>query len=190
MNRAKQALLFVIYFFLLTAVNFSCNKGKNNSESCNGSSTRRDIKIAIDAAAMEIDTIPIVATIDSLGSLDLPKAKKDLERQDIEKHVFTVTGTVEKVKKYRDGDYHIKLVDENENFMNCESPNVGCKFISSSRFLEQFKTVRAFIEEHEDDLEGKTLTITGVGFIDIDHKYPRNAAPNEIELHPILDIQF
>ena len=118
------------------------------------------------------------------------KAKSDLERQEIEKHVFTVTGTVEKVKKYRDGDYHIKLVDEDENFMNCESPNFGCSYAPDSRFFEEFKTVRAWIEEHEDELVGKELTITGVAFIDIDHKYPRNAAPNEIELHPILAIEF
>ena len=67
---------------------------------------------------------------------------------------------------------------------------MGCSFASSSRFYEQFKALRDFIEKHKDDLEGKKLTITGIGFIDIDHKYPRNAAPNEIELHPILDIEF
>ncbi|MEO9532527.1 MAG: hypothetical protein ABJG68_07650 [Crocinitomicaceae bacterium] len=180
----------ILFLFLLSTFTFSCKKGKNNPESCNGSSTRRDIKLVIDEAADDVDTIPIFATIDSLGSVDLPKAKSDLERQEIEKHVFTVTGTVEKVKKYRDGDYHIKLVDEDENFMNCESPNFGCSYAPDSRFFEQFKTVREWIEEHEEELVGKELTITGVGFIDIDHKYPRNAAPNEIELHPILDIGF
>jgi hypothetical protein len=50
--------------------------------------------------------------------------------------------------------------------------------------------VRRWIEENKDDLIGKTLTITGVGFIHFDHKYPRNAAPSEIALHPILDIKF
>lgn len=185
----KNILLFLASL-LFMGIGFSCKKGKNNSESCNGSSTRRDIKLVIDDAASEVDTIPIIATIDSLGSLDLPKAKKDLERQEIEKHVFTVTGTVKKVSKYRDGDYHIKLEDEDENFLNCESPNFGCSYAPDSRFFEEFKTVREWIEENKEDLVGKTLTITGVGFIDLDHKYPRNAAPNEIELHPILDIHF
>lgn len=186
----KKQILIVSLGILFSGFNLSCNKGKNNPESCNGSSTRRDIKLVIDDAAMDVDTIPIFATIDSLGSLDLPKAKKDLERQEIEKHVFTVTGTVKKLTKYRDGDYHIKLEDENENFINCESPNFGCSYAPDSRFFEEFKVVRAFVEENEDDMVGKTVTITGVAFIDIDHKYPRNAAPNEIELHPILDIQF
>jgi hypothetical protein len=186
----KRSVLLVLSVLLLFGLSYSCKKGKNNTESCNGSSTRRDIKLVIDDAAIEVDTIPIIATIDSLGSLDLPKAKKDLERQEIEKHVFTVSGTVKKVTKYRDGDYHIKLEDDDENFLNCESPNFGCSYAPDSRFFEEFKVVREWIEENKDDLIGKTLTITGVAFIHFDHKYPRNAAPSEIALHPILDIKF
>jgi hypothetical protein len=49
---------------------------------------------------------------------------------------------------------------------------------------------RNWIEPRYGELAGKTVTITGVGFIDIDHRYPRNAAKNEMELHPILDISF
>jgi hypothetical protein len=168
----------------------SCGKSEENDDSCNGESVRRDIKIAVDEAAFEIDTIPIITTIDSLSELDVPKAKKDLERQEVEKHVYTITGKVDKVKKYRDGDYHIKLVNENEVYMNCEAPNLGCSFAKASIFYDKYEKVRAFINEHKDDLEGKTVTITGVGFIDLDHKYPRNSAPNEIELHPMLDIHF
>lgn len=179
-----------ILVFAGVLILFSCKKGKNNPESCNGSSTRRDVKICIDELAAEIDTNAIVATIDSLASLDLVDAESELERQEIEKHVFTITGTVDKVKKYRDGDYHIKLVDENENYINCEAPNQGCSFAGGSPFLDQFITVRNWIEANENDLEGETLTITGVAFIDLKHPYPRNSAPNEIELHPILDLHF
>ncbi|MBD3638471.1 MAG: hypothetical protein HUJ25_14055 [Crocinitomicaceae bacterium] len=168
----------------------ACNKGKNNPESCNGESTRRDIKLVIDDAAMEVDTIPIVTTVDSIGSIELPEADKNTERLEIEKRTFTVTGLVHKVSKHRDGDYKIKFISDNEKYLNCEAPNTGCAYADSSRFYEQFKAVRAFIEQYEDELEGETLTITGVAFIDIDHKYPRNAAENEIELHPILNISF
>jgi hypothetical protein len=186
----KIFLAQILLITLLVIGNSSCKKGKNNESSCNGSSTRRDVKLVIDPAAMEIDTIPIVATIDSLGSLDLPEADSDMERQEIEKHIFTVTGLVEKVSKHRDGDFKIKLMDEDENFLNCESPNIGCEYIGPSPYIEKFKVVREFIEANKDDLEGETLTITGVAFIDLDHKYPRNAAPNEIELHPILNVSF
>jgi len=187
----KRTFLLFAGSLMLFTLNYSCKKkGKNNPEACNGSSTRREIKLCTDSAAAEIDTIPIIASIDSLCGLDLIEAKSETERQDIEKQVFTITGVVDKVKKYKDGDYHIKLVDENENFINCEAPNQGCSFAAGSPFVNKFVTVRNWIEANEDDLEGDTLTITGVAFIDLDHHYPRNAAPNEFEIHPILDISF
>ena len=60
----------------------------------------------------------------------------------------------------------------------------------NSIFHNNYLVVRDWINENKDDLEGKTVTITGIGFIDIDHKYPRNAAENEMELHPILTISY
>lgn len=180
----------LVFVYIIALVISACNKGKNNQESCNGESTRRDIKLVTDTNAMEVDTIAITSTIDSLGSLNLIKVDSKTIRQDIEKKVFTVTAKVEKVKKYRDGDWKVKLVDENEKYLNCEAPNIGCSYAKTSRFYEKYQAVRIWIDENEDNLEGKVVTITGVAFIDINHGYPRNAAENEIELHPILDISF
>jgi len=69
-----RASIFII--LILLSFIYSCKKGKNNESSCNGSSTRRDIKIAIDELSSEIDTIPIITSVDSIGSIDLIKAKK------------------------------------------------------------------------------------------------------------------
>lgn len=179
-----------LFFFIPFLLIVSCKKGKNNPDACNGSSTRRDVKICIDASAIDIDTIPIVTNVDSIGSIEVPEAHKDIERQDIEKKVFTITAEVHKVSNHRDGDWKIKLTDGNDKYINCESPNMGCEYISDSRFYNKMKIVRDWVMENKDDLEGKTVTITGVAFIDIDHKYPRNAAENELEIHPILDIHF
>lgn len=180
----------IIVFSLLAMSLCACKKGKNDPDSCNGKKTRREIKLVIDEAAEEVDTVPILTTIDSLVTLDLIKADKETERQEIEKHIFTVTAEVHKVSRHRDGDIKVKLIDENEQYLNCEVPNTGCSFAGSSSFFDQFVEAREFIELNEEDLVGKTVTITGVAFIDIPHPYPRNAAENEIELHPILDIQF
>lgn len=46
------------------------------------------------------------------------------------------------------------------------------------------------MDENNENLVGQTLTITGVTFIDIDHRFPRNAAENELELHPVLKVEF
>lgn len=180
-----------IYFTLfISLLLISCNKGKNNDDSCNGSSTRRDIKICIDDNASEIDTIPIITDVDSIGSFSVPESGKNSTRQDIEKLTFTITAEVHKLSKHLDGDWKVKLTDGNDKFINCEAPNMGCSYIGDSRFYDEMHEARDWIEENQDDLEGRTVTITGVAFIDIDHKYPRNAAENELELHPILDIHF
>lgn len=179
-------LIFVSSLFLLS----SCNKGKNNPKSCNGKSTRRDVKICIDDLSSEIDTIPIVISVDSIGGLNVPEISGDDPRQDVEKKIFTITATVHKISKHRDGDWKVKLTNGNDQYINCESPNPGCEFIPTSRFLDQIIISREWIEQHKDEIEGKVVTITGVGFIDIDHIYPRNAAENEMELHPILEIHY
>jgi len=168
----------------------SCNKGKNNEASCNGSSTRRDVKIVIDDLASEIDTIPVIISVDSIGILEVEEADKDSPRQAVEKQIYQVTGLVHKLSKHRDGDYKVKLVSEEERYLNCEAPNLGCEYIDSSKFLSEMEIVRNFIEMHKDSIVGKTVTVQGVGFVDIDHKYPRNAAENEMELHPITAIWF
>ena len=182
---ANYTLLILIVLLL-----GSCKKGKNNENACNGSSTRRDIKICIDDASSEIDTIPIITNVDSIGSISVPESDKNSARQYIEKFTFTITAEVHKLSKHKDGDWKVKLTDGNDKFINCEAPNMGCTYISGSIFYGKMETSRNWIEANKDDLEGKTVTITGVAFIDIDHKYPRNAAENELELHPILDIHF
>ena len=91
---------------------------------------------------------------------------------------------------HHDGDWKIKLTNGEDKYINCEAPNIGCEYISVSRFLTECESVRNWIDANHKDLVGRTVTITGVAFIDIDHIYPRNAAENELELHPILDIEF
>ncbi len=189
-NKTALKILFCTILVALISTLSFCKKGKNNTESCNGSSTRRDVKIAVDDLASSIDTNAITITVDSIGNLDVPEANSDSKRQDVEKKVFTITAKVHKLSKHRDGDWKVKLTNGDDQYINCESPNMGCEYIDNSVFYVEMKQVRDWIEAHRDDLVGQTVTITGVAFIDIDHKYPRNAAENELEIHPILDIHF
>ncbi|MGV6862377.1 MAG: hypothetical protein ACWA41_11435 [Putridiphycobacter sp.] len=169
---------------------FGCSKkGKNNDLACNGN-TRREVKILIDSSVTEIDTTIIETTIDSIGHIEVIEPTVKTPRQEIEKKVFRLTGIVDKVKRERDGDYHIKLVDENENYIITECPNPKCDYAINSPYIDRYNIVREFIESNLNELEGKTVTITGVAFIDIDHHYKRKQAENNIELHPILDISF
>lgn len=178
------------YLLIPIFITLGCHKGKNNPDACNGSSTRRDIKLCVDNKASLIDTTVIPISIDSIGSLSVVEAKKHTERQPVEMHVYQVTGIVDKVKKYRDGDYHIMLKDQNDHYIICEVPNYGCDYASSSPFIINFKETAAFVKNDFDNLLGKQLTITGVGFIDINHHYHRKQASNNIEIHPILKISY
>lgn len=179
----KKIILLIPLLILI-----SCKKGKKNPAACNGN-TRREVKICTDSQASEINLTPILIGVEEIGRISAPKVSKDDGRLNIEKQVYTITAKVHKLSKHRDGDWKIKLI-ENNKYINCESPNMGCEYIKTSLFYSELNTARAWIEKNKDNIEGKTVTITGVAFIDIDHKYPRDAADNEIELHPILDIHF
>lgn len=180
----------LIISLLFALVGSSCKKGKNNPESCNGSSTRREVKLTIDNGAVDISPVVTVIGVKEFGELDVPVTNKDSERQSLEKQLFTITAKVHKLSKHRDGDWKVKLTDENDHFVNCEAPNTGCKYFVDALFADKMKTAREWIESEQNNLEGRTVTITGVGFIDIDHKYPRNAALNNLEIHPILEIHY
>ncbi|MGL4598768.1 MAG: hypothetical protein ACRCYO_14725, partial [Bacteroidia bacterium] len=108
-------------------------------------------------------------------------------RQDAEKKVYTVTATVVEADRKRDGDWHILLKD-GDHYLITECPNPGCEYAEASTYLSTYERINTFIKDNH--LEGKTVTITGVAFIDIDHHYKRKQAKNNLELHPILDIHF
>jgi hypothetical protein len=188
-----QTIVVVVRLIPIIILSFalpSCNKGKNNPNACNGSSTRREVKLTTDELANQIDTNRITIGVKEIGELDVPEIDSDDDRQEVEKKVFTIRALVHKISKHRDGDWKVKLTDEEDHFINCEAPNPGCEFMVDSRFESEILEVRSWLDEHAEDLEGKVVEISGVGFIDIDHRYPRNAAENEMEIHPILSISF
>ncbi len=164
----------------------ACKKGKKDPDSCNGN-TRREVKLLIDASVSLVDTTPISITLAELGALDVSEVKSSTERQEAEKKVYTVIATVEEVDRKRDGDWHILLKD-GDHYLITECPNPGCKYAETSSYWSTYERINTFIENN--NLEGKTVTITGVAFIDIDHHYKRKQAKNNLELHPILDIRF
>ena len=190
---SDQILLTCImkWIFILSVFMFiSCNKGKNNPESCNGKSTRREVKLATDSLNNLISYSPIDIGVKEIGELEVPEVSKEDGRQEVERRVYRITAEVHKLSKHRDGDWKVKLTDGEDHYINCENPNPGCEYAKSSPNYDSFKNVRDWIDKNKDELVGKVVTITGIAFIDIDHKYPRNAAENELELHPILKIEY
>ena len=144
-------------FHLLSTIDdhWILQKGINDADSCNGSSTRRNVKILIDELATSIDTAIIInISVDSIGNLDVPEVNKESAHQEVEKKVFRITAKVHKMSKHRDGDIKIKLTNSNDIYINYEAPYMDCTFIQSSVFFSRMERVRNWIEPGYEELEG------------------------------------
>jgi len=114
-----------------------------------------------------------------------------------EKTVFVVNATLTDYKleggAKGDSDYHLVLQDDQGHTMVAEIPFPGCVG-AGSPFSAQIANARAEFDAHftattSFQTANVPVQVTGVGFFDFAHGQ-HGAAPNIIELHPILDIAF
>lgn len=85
-----------------------------------------------------------------------------------------------------------------KKFMVGEIPDTKC-VLNTARFHDEIHEVGTAFDDHFRQSNGKIrkskkvvnerVRITGVGFFDSPHKVS-NAAPNFIELHPVISIKF
>ena len=93
-----------------------------------------------------------------------------------------------------DSDYHLVLQDDQNNTMVAEIPSPGC-VADGSPFAAQIANARAEFDAQFtattsfQNANNIPVQVTGVGFFDFAHGQ-HGAAPNVIELHPVLDIIF
>jgi hypothetical protein len=133
-------------------------------------------------------------TIASLTSLQAPGSLPANNRvQPTETTVFRVQATLTQYKLESDSDYHLILVDGSGHSMIAEIPDPSCVG-SSSQLLTSIQKARSeFDAKYTPTTSFQTanvpVTITGVGFFDFLHGQT-GVAPNGIELHAVLDIQF
>jgi hypothetical protein len=96
--------------------------------------------------------------------------------QPTETTVFQLPAMLTEYKLEPDSDYHLILSDGSGNSMISEIASPACVG-SSSILLSGIQTANV------------PVTVTGVGFFDFLHGQA-GVAPNDIELHAVLDIQF
>ena len=135
-----------------------------------------------------------------------------------EMHVFRVQARLVKWKhELNDGDYHLVLTDDTLNYTNeLANPPVPLRVIASSAkcpiqpafrvgtfgsqtpFAQGITAARQMMDQRFpnadrsgmwNDGAGAPVEITGIGFFDRPHNQT-GRAPNNIEIHPILSIQF
>jgi hypothetical protein len=110
-----------------------------------------------------------------------------------ENTVFVVNATLTDYKLESDSDYHLVIMDDQGNAMIAEIPSPSC-VDPSSPFAAQITNARSQLDgtlsvSSSFQTANVPVQITGVGFFDFFHNQ-HGVAPNVIELHPVLDIQF
>jgi len=160
---------------------------------------RWSIKTGTDAGAQQIDlTNPKPTTIADLVQLAAPQPIPKTSRvSPTETTVWVVNATLTDYKHETgssgDDDYHLVLDDGQGNTMVAEIPSPDC-VQSSSPFAAQIANARAKFDSQltaSSSFQSTNIPvqITGVGMFDFAHGQ-RGAAPNVIEIHPVLDIVF
>jgi hypothetical protein len=143
-----------------------------------------------DAASVNLTSPQTMAITDLIA---LPNPGPDARLSPTEDTVYVVNATLTDYKIEGDSDYHLVLMDDQGNTMIAEIPSPSC-VDSSSPFASQISNARSqFDAQFQASSSFQTanvpVQVTGVGFFDFFH-HQRGVAPNIIELHPVLDIQF
>ncbi len=133
-------------------------------------------------------------TIATLAALPAPSVIPANNRiQPTETTVFQLDATLVEYKMEADSDYHLVLNDGAGNSLIGEIPSPACVG-SSSPLLTSIQKARSEFEAHYTvttsfQTANVPVTVTGVGFFDFLHGQT-GVAPNGIELHAVLDVQF
>ena len=173
---------------------------------------RWSVKVGVDTPdALAVDLgHPVRTTISNLADPlqfpappDPPGPPSDRRVMPAETTVYTVNGTLTLYKKEADVDYHIVLQDDSGKTMVTEIPSPACiittvagqpRVPAPSPFAQQIASARAKFDAHFTasslfQTANVPVQVTGVGFFDFIHGQT-GVAPNGIELHPVLDINF
>ncbi|HSN18345.1 MAG TPA: hypothetical protein VLV87_09040 [Gammaproteobacteria bacterium] len=153
------------------------------------------VKTGTDADVGRVDLARSTATtIGALRALPAPSIlPADHRVPPTETTQFTVAGRLKQYKLAVDSDYHLVIVDETGHTMIAEIPDPR-DMDKDSPFIAGVRNARAEFDKaykatYFFKSAGVPVCVKGIGFFDFKHGQP-GVAPNGIELHPLLDIQF
>ncbi|MFL6276300.1 MAG: BACON domain-containing protein [Blastocatellia bacterium] len=156
---------------------------------------RWSVKTGTDPAAALIDTAhPMATTIAIMRSWPSQLSPPSNSRiAPYEMTAWTVEATLTLYKKEDDSDYHLVLQDAAGNTLVSEIPCPGCVG-SGCPFASMISNARVTFDARltatgSFQTANLPVRVTGVGMFDFPHGQT-GAAPNQIELHPIIDIDF
>ncbi len=186
---------------VVVALLTGCVVGNVLADSIQCGSERSAVKhLTDDSAVSAVNLTPRPATIAELAAMELEhpvglKTRRG-EPAPAEFETFTVEATVFYASLEDDQDVHLGLSDGSGHTMIAEAVDPRCA--SGSKVLHQIITTRVAIRRliggplttaRLQKLIGKRLRLMGVGFFDIRHARKQGAAPNNVELHPVLKLE-
>jgi hypothetical protein len=175
-------------------------------------------KDGTDRQAPDIDLTNITPeAVTDLVTIHQPQLPSDNTTRIVpdEMHVYKVQARLVKWKHESDGDYHLVFTDDTLNYGDeganppvpppVTAPSAKCPIqaafrvpMDHSAFADGIISARKTIDQRFQNADqsgawndgaGAPVEITGIGFFDQPHKQT-GRAPNNIEIHPILSIQF
>jgi len=155
---------------------------------------REAVKTGTDSTANLVNLTPQDTTIANLRSQPLPASLPAATRvsNTAETKLWRVNATLTVYKLETDSDFHLVLADASGTTMIAELASPSCD--AGSAWATQIARARsAFTAKFTPTSSFQTANIpviaTGVGMFDFAHGQT-GAAPNQIELHPMLDVCF
>ncbi len=153
------------------------------------------VKTLSDPDAYEVNLTPVARTVHDLRGVPAPRDLPTGARvAATELTTYVVTARVAEFKLEADRDIHVVIADpQTGERMIAEFPDADrCVGAVSSAEADQMRAARAALiaqfgeppATHYQRIDSPA-TLTGVGFFDIVHGQ-RGAAPNGIELHPVI----
>lgn len=161
---------------------------------------RWDIKTGTDAAAGNVDLAQAQSTsIREMVHRPNPVTSRNggARFAPVETTIWRIEARLVGYKAEEDSDLHLVVADDAGNTMIVELPSPDCVGDASPfrggiiRARDQFTAHFAgrSASRKYRRVENVRVVVTGVGFFDFSHGQT-GVAPNAVELHPVLDIQF
>jgi|ERR1700757_678187 len=159
-----------------------------------GGTERWSQKVLVDNLVSTINFTPISTTVNNLINIVTPTPSTTMPRQPgIEDKSYTFTCNVTVKKAETDNDYHLVLSDGTHTLIG-EIPDPVCSAAASSNYVPQYTAARNFVDTYigsgtYSSVHIAAVQVYGVAFVDPPHGQT-GAAPNNLEIHPILRINF
>ena len=149
------------------------------------------VKTGTDPGASKVDQTSVPASVAQLVAMPAPR-NPVARVAPTEDTTYQVSATLTEFKTEADNDYHLVL-SSGPKTMIAEIPSPAC--VTGGALQSGIANARAEFDARLMSSPGQfqkvnvPVTVTGVGFFDRIHGQT-GVAPNGIELHPVLDIQF